>query len=117
MLSEEIGRTGTILLVAEADSVVGYALGWVLLDELQVLRLAVLPTLRRQGQGRQLLHALEAASGASDSWLEVRDDNVAAIALYERTGYTQISRRPRYYHDGCAARIYKKGLGLYPSPS
>jgi ribosomal-protein-alanine N-acetyltransferase len=35
--------------------------------------------------------------GAARMFLEVRPSNVAARALYERTGFQPIGRRPRYY--------------------
>lgn len=35
----------------------------------------------------------------SEFWLEVRESNAAAIALYESAGYRQVGFRKRYYHD------------------
>ena len=42
--------------------------------------------------------------------LEVRDDNGAAIRLYERLGYRLIGRNADYYADGAGARRYEKRL-------
>jgi ribosomal-protein-alanine N-acetyltransferase len=40
------------------------------------------------------------AVGLDAAWLEVRAGNAAAIALYERFGFTTVGRRPGYYADG-----------------
>ncbi len=42
--------------------------------------------------------------------LEVRDDNGAAIRLYERLGYRLTGRTADYYADGASARRYEKRL-------
>lgn len=68
-----------------------------------VLRLAVLPALRRRGHGRALLDALVAwadAEGADEVTLEVRAGNVAARALYVGAGLAEVGRRRGYYPDG-----------------
>ncbi len=46
----------------------------------------------------------------SEVLLEVRADNVAAIALYARRGFVRIAERPRYYQDGMAALILRRDL-------
>ena len=38
-------------------------------------------------------------SSGNEFWLEVRESNAAAIALYESAGYRQVGFRKRYYHD------------------
>ena len=42
--------------------------------------------------------------------LEVRSDNPAAIALYERRGYRRIARLPGFYEDGADGWRYVKVL-------
>ena len=69
-------------------------------DEAEILTVAVSPQVRRTGIARRLLdRALTAAAdqGAIRMYLEVADDNVAAIALYRAAGFEQIAIRPRYY--------------------
>jgi ribosomal protein S18 acetylase RimI-like enzyme len=83
-----------------ASTPVGYALGWWVVDELQLLGLAVLPAARRGGVGRCLLeHALATtlALGGRRVLLEVARGNTAAVALYESAGFHVINVRPRYY--------------------
>ncbi|MEM7295619.1 MAG: GNAT family N-acetyltransferase [Pseudomonadota bacterium] len=72
---------------------------------------------RRQGYGAACLTSFEAdalSRGAEESFLEVAEDNSAAIMLYRRSGYDMVGIRPRYYlrADGLRvdARILRKAL-------
>ena len=81
-------------------AVVGYLIAWFIVDEGEIANLAVVPTARRRGVARALLEAI--ISEARESrvarlFLEVRDSNVAARALYASMGFRPIARRPRYY--------------------
>ena len=66
--------------------------------EREILNLAVAPSMRRKGVALRLLeHELERGEG---SWfLEVRESNAAAIALYEGVGFRRVGRRKDYYYD------------------
>ncbi len=79
-------------------------------DELEILNIAVIPALRRQGYGRTLLQtALQAACkmGMKKAVLEVRTSNTPARLLYESLGFVCVGQRPRYYSDtGEDAQIY-----------
>ena len=60
------------------------------------------PAARRRGLGRRLLLlALQAGRkmGMQKAILEVREGNVAALALYRASGFVQAGRRRRYYAD------------------
>ena len=75
--------------------------------EAEVLTLAVRVAARGRGLGAALLAAgarLAQAAGAEVLWLEVAQDNPAALALYRRAGFEPAGRRPRYYArpDGVA---------------
>jgi ribosomal protein S18 acetylase RimI-like enzyme len=75
--------------------------------------LAVRAHARGTGLGGALLAAAEAdarARGRTSMRLEVRCDNPAAIALYERRGYARIARLPGFYEDGADAWRYAKPL-------
>jgi len=72
-------------------------------DVADVMTVAVAPVAQGRGLGRVLLAELERralARGAAHVILEVRADNVAARALYERSGYVVLSTRRRYYQPG-----------------
>lgn len=91
---------GAILVAERAGRVAGYAALWVSGDEAELADLAVAPGQRRRGIGRILLQAClrEAeARGAGKVFLQVREGNEAARALYRRAGFREVDRRPRYY--------------------
>jgi [ribosomal protein S18]-alanine N-acetyltransferase len=68
--------------------------------EVELLLIAVHPGERGQGLGRSLVaRAFDDAlhRGASEVFLEVRDNNLAARALYQHSGFTPVGHRPDYY--------------------
>ncbi len=79
----------------------------------RIYSLAVEPSRGRRGVGRALLQACERwarGQGRVALRLEVRYDNAAAIALYEKLGYRQFGRYPGYYADGAEALRFEKAL-------
>ena len=89
-------------LVAEGDggAILGYVVALDAADEGEILNLAVAPTGRRAGLGRalvrQILEALS-ARGVRQVFLEVRDSNAPARALYTAHGFKEVGRRREYY--------------------
>jgi [ribosomal protein S18]-alanine N-acetyltransferase len=87
--------------VAEHDKrVIGFLAARQILDELEILNLAVDPVFRGRGAGRMLLEeALARATekGAKKAYLEVRASNASAIRFYGRHGFVTSGRRPHYY--------------------
>jgi len=110
----EFGNPGTLLFVAErGGSVVGYLCGWLVFEEIQILKLAVKRESRRQGIAlflmRNLLeHALK--KGATRSSLEVGRRNHGARGLYFEMGFREVSTREGYYGDGEDAVFMVKDL-------
>lgn len=88
------------LLIAEkGDRVVGFSLSRTVLDETELLMIAVDPDARNQGIGRALIEATmdhARSLGAKTLFLEVRDGN-PAIALYKSVAFIQVGHRSRYY--------------------
>jgi len=69
-------------------------------EQAEILTIATRETARRQGFGRQLIdHTVEQLrdQNASELFLEVAEDNAAALALYRGAGFLPIGRRPAYY--------------------
>jgi ribosomal-protein-alanine N-acetyltransferase len=106
---------GTWLTVARIDAApLGFALVRSVLDECELLLLAVDPLWRGRGIGQALLeHTLAMARrrGITSMNLEVRAANTA-IKLYEKAGFEYVHRRPGYYrgndgqlHDALSFRI------------
>jgi ribosomal-protein-alanine N-acetyltransferase len=78
----------------------GFILCRTVLDEAEILTLAVRPDARRAGLASRLVEAaagLAARGGAERLFLEVAEDNAAARALYDRLGFIQTGRRRGYY--------------------
>ena len=78
----------------------GFALARGAVDEAEILSLGVAPAARRAGLGRALVTALLAQAadhGARRLFLEVAEDNHAALGLYGALGFTRVGRRPGYY--------------------
>jgi ribosomal-protein-alanine acetyltransferase len=67
------------------------------LAEREILNLAVLPEFRHQGIGTALVrHELQRRA---IYFLEVRESNLTALALYRKLGFQEIARRPEYYES------------------
>lgn len=65
-------------------------------DEVEILNVATDPAVRRRGVGSALLQALLKLPGRV-LFLEVRESNVAARALYRSAGFSEEGRRKKYY--------------------
>lgn len=88
------------LVITENDKVAGYACTLMVLDEGQILNIAIDKSQRRRGLGRMLLkYVLEQGKeqGACFFTLEVRESNKPAIGLYESFGFRETGRRKNYY--------------------
>lgn len=99
---------------AEAK-LIGYAGGWIVDGQVQLLKVASDPAYRRRGIAQELLAhvSLDARDlGARSMTLEVRASNMGAHAFYERLGLTRTGVRPRYYSDKEDAYIYEGPLPL-----
>ncbi|MGE5375116.1 MAG: ribosomal protein S18-alanine N-acetyltransferase [Bacteroidota bacterium] len=89
--------------VAEVDGqVVGMIVAWLLVDEMHIATISTHPDYRRHGIGTRLLanillHGMD--EGATSSFLEVRESNLAAQEMYRKFGYETAGRRKRYYRD------------------
>lgn len=79
---------------------VGFVLARMAADEAEILTIAVDRRWRRRGIGRQLMDAVLRhlhAEGIVSLFLEVSENNVAALSLYRRLGFMPVGQRPGYY--------------------
>lgn len=103
--AEELARPWArleILREVASGRVVAFCNYWLVVDELQILNIAVHPEARRHGYASCLLrHVLSQAEAEKVRVvsLEVRVSNHAAQALYRKYGFRDVGTRPRYYAD------------------
>ena len=79
---------------------VGYALVGSVLDEAELYQIALLPEFQGRGMAKKLLEQLclqLTAASMRRLLLEVREQNLPAIRLYESFGFVQDGRRKGYY--------------------
>lgn len=118
-IASTLAHDGGGAVVARGD---GQVLGFILIravaSEAELITVAVHPSSHRSG----IAHALVSsacrhlvATGSEALFLEVRSDNVPAIALYEKLGFSQTGRRARYYKttggERVDALVYQLDLG------
>lgn len=86
----------------------GFILGRAVLDEGEILNLAVSKASRRLGEGSALAEAILdnfRAHRVSRIFLEVRESNLVAIAFYKKLGFRQVGKRGRYYREPVEAAL------------
>ena len=84
----------------EENNIIGYIGIWTLLDECQINKIAVMPEKRKIGIGKTILnHVIELTRdmGVKSWYLEVRESNTAAQALYRSAGFSSVGTRKNYY--------------------
>ncbi|MES1989473.1 MAG: ribosomal protein S18-alanine N-acetyltransferase [Pseudomonadota bacterium] len=102
---------GVFVLKSEvSEKISGFVMARMVLDEAEILTITVIPAVRGQGLAFRLMEAVIAhvlVSGITSLFLEVAEDNEAALALYMRLGFTGVGRRPAYYarSEGAVAAL------------
>ncbi len=92
-----------LVIVAEDESgLQAFSVIRLLQQECEIENLVVAPPMRQRGLGKQLLKNvvnLARSQGAISIFLEVREGNEAARALYNKLGFSESGRRQTYYHN------------------
>ena len=118
LVADELPRADRVWWAAyEGEALAGYAGGWIVDGQVQILKVGVDPAQRRRGIARELLARVAADArdlGAATCSLEVRAGNAGAQAFYEALGFHALGTRPRYYSDGEDALIMEGPLPLAP---
>ena len=90
------------LVAVEDDRLAGYVGSQTVMDETDMMNVAVHPDFRRKGVAEALVAGLAEelkGRGSRSLALEVRASNTPAIGLYEKLGFCQIGRRKNYYRN------------------
>lgn len=102
-LTQAFEQNPSYFLVAEQDEqITGFIYGRRILDEGEILNLAVKPSERSAGAGKALVQALLERFGREkvlQVFLEVRESNFGAISFYQGLGFKQAGKRPGYYQN------------------
>jgi len=88
------------LVIEEASIVKGFLIAQAVPPEWEIENIAIAADARRRGLGTRLLGEFldrACAEGAQTVFMEVRESNHAARALYEKWAFVESGRRPRYY--------------------
>ncbi|CYX30931.1 ribosomal protein S18-alanine N-acetyltransferase [Streptococcus suis] len=93
--SSMAGQDEDYYLAYEGQELVGFLAVQTVLDEMEILQIAVKTDFQRLGIAGQLMAAVMDWDG--DIFLEVRESNSAAQALYTRRHFTKIGKRKDYY--------------------
>jgi ribosomal-protein-alanine N-acetyltransferase len=109
-----VPKTRKYVVATLDNEIIGYGGAAIAGDVADIHTLTVLPRFRRQGIATEMLQQLEnwaTSQGISTFMLEMREGNLEAQPLYEKYGYSVISRRDNYYSPGIHALIMRKEAG------
>jgi ribosomal-protein-alanine N-acetyltransferase len=95
------------LVAEDALGIIGHGVMSVAAGDCHILNVCVHPDFQRRGIGRRMLRrliALARRQDADSAFLEVRESNAGAIALYRSEGFDEIGMRRAYYPPSIPGR-------------
>lgn len=96
ILAELDNHCSEIYIAVENGMAAGYANIYTVLDEMDIVRVAVLPDFRRRGVATDILNTVLAEKQGT-VYLDVRESNHPAISLYKSLGFVDTGVRKNYY--------------------
>ena len=99
------------IIELETKKLLGLCSAWLVIDELQITFIAVDPMNQRKGIGKFLLSDLIKRSKSlqiNHIFLEVKQNNEPAKALYNSMGFKTVGKRSNFYQDGSDALLLNK---------
>lgn len=113
-LKSDLVNESSKYVVAKVDNeIVGFAGIKIILDEADIMNIAVRIDKRKLGIGSMLLEKvieLARLSNCTSITLEVNENNIPAIQLYEKYNFKRIGLRKKYYNNADNAILMKKSL-------
>ncbi len=100
--ADALTQENAVTLVAEADGeIAGFITGVFLFDNADIYSVATAEKYRKKGIGRKLLQAFfdTLPNEVETVGLEVRESNLAAISLYEKSGFERVGMRKNFYEQ------------------
>lgn len=100
VLRRYLAKPGCVQVLEQDGRVLAYAVNTLVAGEAELLMIAVDPAQQGRGYGRFLMNHLQQQleqQHAEQWFLDVRESNRVAIALYESMGFCQAGCRPGYY--------------------
>lgn len=101
------------IFLDENNKIIAYIDFWITFDSSTIFKITVDESYRNKGIGTKLFERLFDYLKEKDVLyltLEVRKDNLSAISLYHKVGFSDITIKPHYYKDGCDAIYMVKGI-------
>lgn len=116
-LLDHPASTAFLAFDGQSKSVAGFIMAHIAADEAELLSVGVAPEWQRMGLGRRLIEGLARAAKRAEAqrlFLEVAEDNTAALALYRSSGFKETGRRKGYYKrpDGTAVDALNMALDI-----
>ncbi|HQC54117.1 MAG TPA: ribosomal protein S18-alanine N-acetyltransferase [Clostridia bacterium] len=115
-LSTYVNESNCLVLIHndEINSIVGYIIYQAVSDdEIEILKIAIKTEFRGAGLGNMLLSELNKealAHGVKNIILEVAENNIAAIRLYEKNNFQKEGIRKKYYNNKTNAILYRRKI-------
>ena len=103
-------------LIKKSNKIIGYIFTHIVIDQMQINNFCVSEEFRRCGYAKHLMKNTIAYIKSVDIkhvYLDVRENNVAAIKLYSSSGFKIDSIRKNYYSDGENAILMSRDLSSY----
>ena len=103
-------KKGTFIVAVKDTTVTGYIIAWIVLDEVQILSIAVTGGEKRKKIATALVNTVyETASlkGGKKIFIEVDENNLEAISFYKNNGYIVNGIRKEYYGSNNALLMEK----------
>ena len=102
LFAPEAPKRIALVAAQPSEDVAGFLIARCAYDEWEIENIVVASALRRAGIGRALVDELlwrAQENHVTSVLLEVRESNLAARRLYERTGFIEVGRRAAYYQN------------------